>query len=325
MNPVISIIVPVYKAEGTLQRCIESVLNQTYSSFELILVDDGSPDDSGKLCDHYSEADERIRVFHQENKGVSEARNAGLTQASGEYVCFLDCDDELYPDMLEKYLELIRQYNADALLGSLEVVSDNGKTISGFKNENSYGKEIWEDICLDSQPFGYAGGKMFKANIAREIRFNKNKISQEDLDYNLEVYNRCSSIITTPAAAYIYHYSNSQRDPQILDYIRNQLKLYDCAEANYRVSDKAKKAVLERIATLIYTALYNTKSKAEFDHLTDEINDLQRLKKHAGRFKSLNVKHAVFMEQIIKRNCIFSYVYLRVRKKIAESLRTLKR
>ena len=110
----ISIIVPFHNAGDTLEACLKSVSGQSFGDWELILVDDGSPDDSGKLCDHYSEADERIRVFHQENKGVSEARNAGLTQASGEYVCFLDCDDELYPDMLEKYLELIRQYNADA-------------------------------------------------------------------------------------------------------------------------------------------------------------------------------------------------------------------
>lgn len=325
MNPIISVIVPVYNANKTIQRCVESVLKQTYSSFELILVDDGSTDNSGKQCDYYSETDERVKIFHQENSGVSEARNTGLDQASGQYVFFLDIDDELYPETLEKYLELILQHDTDALLGSLEIKCDTSKNVIGYKNERIYGKDIWEDICLDSRPFGYVIGKLYKRDAIRGIRFNKNMISQEDLDFNLEVFNRCKSVITTPISKYVYYYSKSQRVPQFLDYTKNQLKLYDYAEANYHVSDKAKKAVLERIATLIYTALYNTKSKTEFDHLTDEINNLQGLKKHIGKFKSLNVKHAVFMEQIIKRNYMSSYIYFRVRKKIAESMRALKR
>ena len=325
MNPIVSVIVPVYNAEKAIQRCVESVLNQTYVSFELILVDDGSTDSSGQQCDYYAETDERVKVIHQDNKGVSEARNTGLIQASGQYVFFLDSDDELYPETLEKYLGLIHQYDADALLGSLEVINESSKHIIGFKNECIYRKEIWEDICLDSQPFGYVIGKMYKADIARETRFNTNMISQEDLDYNLEIYNQCESIVTTPAAGYRYYYSESQRNPQIVDYIKNQLKLYDYAKTNYQVSSISKKTVLDRIAILAYTALYNVTSKDEYDSLADKISDLQALRKHSGEFKKLKVRHAFFMEQIIKRNYIFTYVYCRIRKKIAESMRSLKR
>ena len=321
MNLVVSIVVPVYNAEKTIQRCIESVLNQTYSSFELILINDGSTDSSSKQCDYYSETDRRVRAFHQENKGVSEARNTGLAQVSGQYVFFLDSDDELYPGALEKYVELIRQYDADAVLGSLEVLFENDKKKIGFKKTRSYGKDVWEDICLDPRPFGYAGGKMFKADIAKKIRFNKYIISQEDLDYNLEVFNQCRSIVTTPIAGYIYYFSISQRDPQILDYIKNQLKLYDYAEINHQISDKAKKSVLERISILAYTALYNTKSKDEYKRLSSKIGNLQALVKHSGEFNKLKVKHAVYIERIINRDYMDIYVYLRVRKKIAESIR----
>lgn len=323
MNPIISVIIPVYNAEKTIQRCIESVLNQTYSSFELILIDDGSTDGSGKQCDYYSETDERIRVFHQDNKGVSEARNAGLAQVSGRYVFFLDSDDELYSETLEKYLEIISRYDADALLGSLDVVCYFGKSKIGFKNEIIYGKDIWEDICMNPQPFGYIG-KMYKADIAKQIQFNKNMISQEDLDYNLEIFNRCNLIAATSFAGYRYYQFGNQRKLQILDYIKNQIKLYDYAEANCQISDASKRAVLDRITALAYTALYNTTSIDEYNDLADKISSIQAIGKHSGEFKSLKVKHAFFMERIIKKECLSTYIYCRARKKVADSMRLLK-
>lgn len=94
-TPKISCIVPVYNVEKYLRRCVDSILAQTFTDFELILVDDGSPDGCPAICDEYAEKDSRVRVIHQENKGVSAARNAGLDMARGEYVCFVDGDDEV--------------------------------------------------------------------------------------------------------------------------------------------------------------------------------------------------------------------------------------
>ncbi|MDR2512875.1 MAG: glycosyltransferase family 2 protein [Puniceicoccales bacterium] len=102
--PVISIIVPVYGAENFLDRCIVSVLDQTFAGFELLLVDDGSPDESGEICEDYARKDKRIRVFHKENGGVSSARNLGLNEARGEWITFLDADDWLDSDYIEKFL-----------------------------------------------------------------------------------------------------------------------------------------------------------------------------------------------------------------------------
>ena len=98
----ISIIVPVYKAEKHLSECIDSIISQTYENFELILIDDGSPDNSGKICDEYAEKDKRIRAIHKENGGVSSARNTGLDNASGEYITFIDSDDFVDKQYLEK-------------------------------------------------------------------------------------------------------------------------------------------------------------------------------------------------------------------------------
>lgn len=100
----VSIIVPVYKVEKFLPKCIESVLNQTYTDFELILVDDGSPDKSPEICDKYAELDKRVVVIHQKNAGVSAARNAGLENAKGEYIGFVDPDDWIAPKMYEQMI-----------------------------------------------------------------------------------------------------------------------------------------------------------------------------------------------------------------------------
>ena len=103
----ISIIVPVYNAEKTLPQCIDSILSQKYSDFEVLLIDDGSTDNSGRLCDTYSQKDKRIRVFHQENQGVSAARNLGLEQMKGEFVTFCDSDDWVEDTWLLDYMDSI--------------------------------------------------------------------------------------------------------------------------------------------------------------------------------------------------------------------------
>ena len=105
-NKLISIIIPVYNCEKYLGRCIESILNQTYKNIEVILVDDGSPDNCGLMCDEYKKQDHRVKVIHKENGGLSSARNAGLDVASGEYIAFVDSDDYIATTMLEKMYAL---------------------------------------------------------------------------------------------------------------------------------------------------------------------------------------------------------------------------
>lgn len=99
MNPLISIIVPIYNAESTLNRCIDSIINQSFDDWELLLIDDGSKDQSGKICDEYATKDSRIKVFHKENGGVSSARNLGLDNALGKWITFIDSDDKIFDDI----------------------------------------------------------------------------------------------------------------------------------------------------------------------------------------------------------------------------------
>ena len=116
MNCTISIIVPVYNAEKYLHRCVDSILAQTFTDFELLLINDGSKDNSGKICDEYAAKDPRVRVFHKENGGVSSARNMGLDNAKGEWVTFVDSDDWLVHNIYEKMLHKLVEENADLCL-----------------------------------------------------------------------------------------------------------------------------------------------------------------------------------------------------------------
>ena len=129
-EPAISVIVPVYKAEKYLHRCVDSLLAQTFQDFEVLLVDDGSPDRSGEICDEYAKKDSRVRVFHKENGGVSSARNVGLSNAIGEYLTFIDADDWIDVDCFEEGYSLLRREYLDILQYSYRKVSEEGRIIS---------------------------------------------------------------------------------------------------------------------------------------------------------------------------------------------------
>ena len=133
-DPLISIIVPVYKTEQYLPQCIESILAQTYKNLEIILIDDGSPDNCGAICDKYAAQDKRIVVIHKDNGGVSSARNAGLKIAKGEYIGFVDSDDYIAPDMYEYLYGLIRCTNADVAVCSL--YKGNNQIVERLINDN---------------------------------------------------------------------------------------------------------------------------------------------------------------------------------------------
>ena len=325
MNPVISVIVPVYNSESTIIRCIESVLNQTYTSFELLLIDDGSDDNGGSICDDYAKKDPRITVIHQENKGVSAARNAGLDIAAGQYVFFLDSDDELYPITFSRYMELVDQHQVDAVLGSMEFINDKAVEVKGFSTEALYSSDVWEEICMNSQVFGWAGAKMFSRDAIRDTRFDEKMSSQEDLSFNLDVYKQCKCIICTPFAGYKYYYSNAKRNPQIIDYVKNQVKLLQYAEENYTITDKAKTRVLERIVSMAYTALYNTDSKTDYCYFADELFRLRGMDNVLSEAKKHQVKHINILQHISSGAYRLPWTAMRIRKKMVSIIRTTKK
>ena len=180
----ISIIVPVYNVEKYLERCIESLINQTYQNIEIILIDDGSSDNCGEICDKYAKVDSRIKVIHQVNSGVSVARNAGLMAAKGEYIGFIDSDDFVNSDMYETLLTSMIKNDCDIAIGGYDYVDETG-TISRPYNEK--GTEILSrhDTLykqFDIEPtirFGVVN-KLYKSELIDDIKFPEDLKSGED-------------------------------------------------------------------------------------------------------------------------------------------------
>lgn len=153
--PQVSVIIPVYKAEKYLEKCVRSVLNQTFHDLEVILVDDGSPDSSGQICEEYAKKDSRIKVIHQKNAGVAVARNVGLDLAAGEYITFVDSDDYIRPQMYEEMLKCAQNNHCDLVMcDCMKVYSDGRKVMyshnirGGFYNEEQLHLEYYPHLLI---------------------------------------------------------------------------------------------------------------------------------------------------------------------------------
>ena len=215
-SPKISVIVPVYKVEKYLPECIESVLAQTFTDFELILVDDGSPDNSGKICDDYAARDPRIRVFHKQNGGVSSARNLGLDHARADWVAFVDADDAVDNDFLEELYRPIEKENVPAVvvLSSLyyEWVSAPEKN---FSRSIQYSRSFFEHESLSSffseNRFFTAGdggsvSKLFHMDSLRKnnIHFFEKNAAYEDTLFSFSAVLSCERVFCRTASRYHY-------------------------------------------------------------------------------------------------------------------------
>ena len=211
-NTLVSVIIPVYNAKKYLRNCIESIVSQTYHNLEIILVDDGSTDDSKKLVDDYAKSDRRIKVFHQKNMGLSGARNTGIKNATGKYITFIDSDDYIEPDMIKSLYEALIDSQADIAICSFKEIYPNGKT-KGF-NDN-YPKQAFDtEAALANmlQENGFmvsATMKLFPTNYFKEIKFPIGKL-HEDVGTTYKLIMKAKKIIFIPNEYYIYvHHDGS--------------------------------------------------------------------------------------------------------------------
>ena len=213
--PVISIIIPVYNSERYIRRCIDSVLRQTYLDYELILVDDGSSDLSGQICDSYAEEDKRIIVIHQKNAGVSSARNAGLAIARGKYITLCDSDDELFPE----YLDVLTNEpeEAELVIAGWQYIDENGKRIfesHGYEKNDQIlvdGNNL-EELILDEKT-DYVWAKRFLSNRIREnqISFDNAESYGEDTLFVFTYLCCCHSVSIRRNIIYSYRYHDGSR------------------------------------------------------------------------------------------------------------------
>ena len=285
----VSIIVPVYQVENYIRQCIDSILVQTFTDFELILVDDGSKDRSGKICDEYAVLDQRVKVIHKENGGLSDARNCGMDQAVGNYFMFVDSDDYIAPTMLEYLYKALMNKEADiAVCNFLYFFEEDRKrdfstniqseVLSGAeifysrKNERVYG--IWT----------VAWNKLYKRETLGNVRFRFGKYHEDEFWAN-DIYQMDIKVVTIPECLYYYRQrdnsimgrKNIKRDFDILEALQERIAVYFMDE---RHADQAYKV-------MIFSLEYLAESKKLITNKDEENQFLQAEKKTKDMIKRL--------------------------------------
>lgn len=208
MNPRVSVIVPVYRVEAYLPACVNSILGQTFGDYELILVDDGSPDGCPALCDAYAAADERVRVIHKANGGLSDARNAGLDAARGGYISFVDADDELSP----QFLACLTAPEADIAQCGFCTADRTGLSARG-RTEDVDGREMALRMCRDDAgAYTVVWNKLWRRELLGRLRFPAGK-QHEDEFFSWRAYQKAGRCAVTAAPLYYYR----QRAESIMD------------------------------------------------------------------------------------------------------------
>lgn len=210
MQELITVVLPIYNVEQYVAECIDSVINQTYQNIEIILVDDGSQDKSGKICDDYKEKDARIQVIHKENGGLSDARNIGIEKARGKYICFVDSDDIIKESYIENLYQLIRKYNVSMAICDFQRIASikDIKEDTYPKKEIVYEKrEILEKIYNKSTyvQTTVAWNKLYDITLFKKHKFPKGKLHEDEYT-TYQLYYDIDKVVMTTEKLYYYRY-----------------------------------------------------------------------------------------------------------------------
>lgn len=286
MTDLISIIVPIYKVEDYLNRCVDSLLNQTYENIEIILIDDGSPDKCGEICDGYVKLDKRVKVIHKENGGLSDARNTGISAARGSYITFIDSDDWINKNYVKVLYELLKSKNAD--ISACNFV----RTFTDDEPQYTHNATVYEYSNIEAlhQLVGefyvqmvIACCKLYKTELFRELRFPVGKIHEDEfITYKL-LYKANKVVFTTEPLLYYRQRSDSIMGSGFK--VKNRLDAIEAIEeraeffesiGEYTLKDKTYNKLLK-----IYKQVYDN------IHLFE---DEQLKKDFINRFKSFELR-----------------------------------
>lgn len=285
-KPLISIIVPVYNIEKYLPKCIESILNQTYENLDIILVDDGTPDSSGNICDMYKEKDNRIRVIHKENGGVSSARNTGIDNAKGEYICFIDGDDYVMEDYVEYLYQLLIENEVDISLTTDMFGNFNEKQTSNETQKIVDGETACESILCYKIPIGVYC-KLFKHDFIKKhkIKFFEDIFMGEGFNFNVFAFQRADKVAIGNRKIYYYRRDNSSS-------ATTKFSLKKCENSLYALEKMKNEMILktERISKAWEYAKWRTYSDA-FDYMVLAKAQKSNLEKYK-EYKKYIIKYA---------------------------------
>lgn len=302
-NAKVSIIVPVYNSAAYLSACIASIVRQTYKNIEVLLIDDGSTDDSFEICTRFAADDERIKAIHQENKGVSAARNHGLDRMSGDYFAFVDSDDELKENAIELLMNDILEHNADMASGVYSMVLTNGSIVSLYEDHslNVYsGKEM---LCLSlegDRQTNSACAKLYRNSIFHSIRFVEGRSINEDGFYLFQCYMLQPVVVQHNVSVYLYYVREDSNSRNAFSEKYFDM-MYFCEQKKALIKSlhpefSDKLVIMEVSVNLFFLEiLCRTKDKK---YLQAQKNSINLVKKHYKQFTCIN-KHERQMAWIV--------------------------
>lgn len=218
--PLISIIVPIYNAEESLHNCIDSILSQTFNDFQLILVNDGSKDKSGDICDEYAKKDCRITTIHTENTGVSSARNKGLDVSSGEFITFVDADDWLECNALAKYVETEKETSSDWIRCCyIKEYQHKKETITIPRQLTISDKTKAEEFLEKNHLYGFLWNSLYRRSLLLDLQFDNDIQWCEDHIFSYQYLLRCKDVTIIPDSLYHYRVNTGNSLSSKIDYI----------------------------------------------------------------------------------------------------------
>ena len=315
MKNKISVIIPVYNCEKTIKRCIDSIIQQDYTNFEILLIDDGSKDGSAEICKCYQKNDNRIKYYFKKNSGPSATRNYGLNKAVGEYIIFIDSDD-----FIEKKMFSILINNVS---DKVDVVRCLYYTFDGFNKKKFFykgpfgvfsSKSIIEDHMLNSILWNPVWGQLIRKSFAVNIKFNENIRIGEDLLYNFNLYNTTNNICIINEHLYTYYYNKNSitkllSEKSIKTNINNIIdnysyfyNFYDSSENKSKISERGISSVMSYELQLLFVNYKNN-----INYLKNEINKSPKLIRLLKKYKKRKYKLMIF--SIKSNNYLFFNTY----------------
>lgn len=315
----VSVIVPVYKVEDYLKRCVDSVLNQSYENLEIILVDDGSPDNCGEICDEYARQDNRVKVIHKENGGLSSARNVGIKIATGEYISFIDSDDWVDKDFIQKLRNALIQEKSDmSACLFCRTKGNEGQRAKFDKKIEIITNKKYYNVLSENTYAGYATNKLFKREIIinNNLLFDEKIFNGEDFPFTLEYTKYVNKVSFIKQDLYYYFFretsimqtiSLSKRFLTLLHAREKALKLL--SENAPECYDICKSSYLSILIKVKYMAMSDKKNYID---IYNEVNTkLKENKKGILKLKNVGIKEKVKLYIMVSFPRIMSKIYLR--------------
>lgn len=280
--PLISVVIPVYNVEEYLPRCMASVLAQSYGNLDIILIDDGSTDNSGHICDQYAGQDSRIRVIHKKNGGLSDARNKGIESAKGQYITFIDSDDSIDEDMIEYLYCLLKKHGCRMSLSSHYVVYNREERAVAEKmpDEKLSDKECIKRMCYQGSIDTSAWAKLYEISVFKTIRYPKGKLF-EDIGTTYKTFLECKEIACGYQAKYYYYIRPQSITTRAFNCKKLDLleQTDQMAEGVLRIYPELAKAVLSRQVYARFSTVNQMLDTEEYKEVRDEL--IQYIKSNA--------------------------------------------